>query len=44
MFSLMESERSVARNVVITNMLASLLPTGNLEIRVSWLFQVNRDA
>lgn len=44
MFPLMESERSVARNVVITNMLASLLPTGNLAVRVSWLFQVNRDA
>lgn len=44
MFPLMESETSVARNVVIANMLASLLPTGNLEIRASWLFQVNRDA
>lgn len=43
MFPPTESERYVSRNTTITNMLASLLPTGNLEIRVSWLFLVNRD-
>lgn len=43
MFPLMESEINVSRNMAITNMLASLLPTGNLEIRVSWLFLVDRD-
>lgn len=43
MFSRMESERNVPRNTAITNMLASLLPKSNLEVRVSWLFLLNKD-
>lgn len=42
-FPLIESEKSVVRNVVITNMLSSLLSTGNLEIGICWLFLVNGD-
>lgn len=38
-----KSERNVFRNIAIINMFSSLLPTGNLEFKVSWLFLVNRD-
>lgn len=42
-FSRMETERNVPRNMAITNMFASLLPKGNLEVRISWLFLINKD-
>lgn len=43
MFSQMDSERNVSRNMAITNMFASLLLKGNLEVRVSWLFLLNKE-